>query len=81
MKELIALLGAALLTAALFIVGVSIGLFLGYLFGMLLAITPFISDWLTFNGALSKSQFPSITAWLAVAAFFLRANTTKGDDN
>lgn len=74
MKELFALLGVALLTALLFVVGLGLGVFFGYLVGMILAITPFISDWLTFNGALSKSQFPSITAWLAVAGLFLRTS-------
>lgn len=79
MKELFVLLGGALLTALLFLLGLVVALFGGYLFGMIIAIIPYVSDWLTFNGALPKSQFPSITAWLAVAGLFLRSGAVQGE--
>ena len=43
----------------------------GYLVGMLLAILPFISEWLTEGLPVTAQQLPGIVAWLAVAGMFI----------
>lgn len=67
MKEFIAIVGSFLLT----VVGVAIGLFLAYVFGMILAITPGLSDALEV-GPIVKKDFPTITTWLAIIGMFLK---------
>lgn len=80
MKDIFGIIGGALLGIVVILIAIAFVPFVGYVVGMVLAMIPFISDWLTFNGALDKSQFPSITAWLAVAGIFLRASVSMGAD-
>lgn len=61
--------------AVLIVLGVLLALFLtiaiGYYFGVILTILPFVSGWLTAALPITVAQIPTITAWLAVAGLFI----------
>lgn len=78
-KTVLGAIGMALLIVAIFIGGLYLTVILGYVIGILIEITPFISDWLTAYLPVEKSQIPGITAWLAVASLFIGAGRKGGD--
>lgn len=83
MTETFKLIGViiAVIIGAILLTFVGIGA--GYLFGMLIAITPFISDWLTASLPIDKAQIPGIVAWLTVLGAFVsvgKTTTSKGVD-
>lgn len=67
---------------SLVVVIVSLAVFLtialGYLFGMFIAILPFVGGWLTDTLPITVAQIPAITAWLAVVGFFIGVGSQGG---
>lgn len=63
-----------------FVVGTYLRLVLGYLFGMLIAITPWVSDWLTVGGLIDKGDFPAIIAWAFVITGFIPIRGGVGEN-
>lgn len=69
----------AILAIAIFIGAIYLTITFGYLVGLLLGATPFISDWLVAFLPVDKTQIPGITAWLAVASLFIRGSAKVAD--
>ena len=69
-KQILGTIAGFLLLGVLYVVSVLLAVALGYVFGMALAITPFISDWLTF-GPIQKVDIPAVTAWLSVVGLMI----------
>lgn len=69
-KAILAVLIVSLAAIAFVVLTVGVG----YLFGMAIAITPFVSDWLTNTLPVEKSQIPALTAWFAILRWFVRGS-------
>ena len=69
--DVLKVIGAVALGIIVILIGLYAGIGFGYLVGMLLAILPFISEWLTEGLPVSTQQLPGIVAWLAVAGMFI----------
>lgn len=61
----------ALLVVILILIGLSLTVAIGFFFGFILTLLPFVSGWLTATLPISAEQIPAITAWLAVAGIFI----------
>lgn len=77
-KSILTIIGAFIGAILLIYIGIGIG----YLFGLLISVTPFVSDWLTNNLPIDKAQIPSIIAWLSVISLYLTSvKTVKGEND
>lgn len=65
---------AGLILGVLLLIYVVVGA--GYFLGMVIAILPFVSGWLTASLPITTSQIPGIVAWIAVFGLFV----SKGGD-
>lgn len=80
-KETAKSVGIAIAVVITFLLIVVATVGIGYLLGMLLAILPFVSGWLTEGLSIEKSQIPSITAWFAVGSLFIGGVSTQNTGN
>lgn len=80
MKDTGQVIFGSILAILLIVIAIVLVPVVGYIVGMLYAILPVVSDWLTINGAIDKRDFPGILAWIAILGFFLKSSVkVKGD--
>ncbi len=72
---------APILSLLIAVIAIYLTVAVGYLLGMLLAITPFVQDWLTVGGVIDTAQMPGIVAWIMFIALMVGAfGKTKGGE-
>lgn len=77
-KDALVVILAVILAVIIFVGAIIITVSVGYFIGMVIAITPFVSDWITHGVGISKQQIPIITAWMALFRFVVTTSISFG---
>lgn len=78
MKDLLSIIVGALLGIVAAILAVYVTTAVGYLFGILITVTPFLSEWMTVEGLVDPDYIPGIVSWVFFISILIGSNVKVG---